>query len=101
MTRALRLSALILLLASPTMPGGIQTAAHAQAQAQSGLVPLAPQPAVQPPSWRLETAQELLLYIQNIGQEGLDSADYGPDRLSAAIAGGDEAALTQVATPIF
>jgi murein L,D-transpeptidase YcbB/YkuD len=101
MTRALRLSGLILLLASPTMPGGIQTAAHAQAQAQSAASPPVSQPQVQPPTWRRETAQELLLYIQNIGQEGLDPADYGPDRLSAAIAGGDEAALTQVATPIF
>jgi murein L,D-transpeptidase YcbB/YkuD len=101
MTRALRLSALILLLASPTMPGGIQTAALAQAQAQSGVSPPALQPQPQPPAWRRETAQELLLYIQNIGQEGLDPADYGPDRLAAAIAAGDEAALTQVATPIF
>src|SRR3954453_7228516 len=105
MTRALRLSALILLLASPTMPGGIQTAAQAQAQAQvqaqSGVAPPAPQPQVQPPEWRRETAQELLLYIQNIGQEGLDPADYGADRLPAAIAAGDEAALTPVATPIF
>jgi murein L,D-transpeptidase YcbB/YkuD len=105
MTRAVRLSALVVLLASPTMPGAIQTAAMAQAQVQTTVPQAAPtmaQPAPAPaPTWRRETAQELLTYVEQIGQEGLDPADYGPDRLRAALAGNDEAALTQVATPIF
>jgi len=93
------------LLASPTMPGAIQTAARAQAQAPAppqpgGMVALNPQP--EPPgNWRRETAQELLRYVEQVGQEGLDPSDYGPDRLRAAIAGSDDAALSQVATPIF
>jgi len=104
MTRAVRLSALVVLLASPTMPGAIQTAALAQAQVQAPApaAPLAAQPAPAPaPVWRRDTAQELLTYVEQIGQEGLDPADYGPDRLREALAGADEAALTQVATPIF
>ena len=105
MTRALRLSALVVLLASPTMPGAIQTAARAQAQApaqpQPGVIQgLNPQP--EPPgNWRRDTAQELLLYIEQVGQEGLDPSDYGADRLCAALAGSDDAALSQAATPIF
>jgi murein L,D-transpeptidase YcbB/YkuD len=102
MTRSLRLSALILLLASPTMPGAIQSAARAQvtaqAQAQMGYQTITSQQA---PAWSRDSAQELLTYVEHIGQEGLDPADYGPDRLRAAIAGSDDAALTQVATPIF
>jgi murein L,D-transpeptidase YcbB/YkuD len=105
MTRTLRLSALAILLATPTMPGAIQTAARAQAQTpaqpQPGAIQgLNPQP--EPPgNWRRDTAQELLLYVERVGQEGLDPADYGPDRLRAAIAGNNEGALSQVATPIF
>jgi murein L,D-transpeptidase YcbB/YkuD len=105
MTRALRLSALAVALASPTMPGAIQTAALAQSQAQAQ-APAPAAPAVAAPVapaivWRRETAQELLTYVEQIGQEGLDPADYGVDRLRAALAGSDDTALTQVATPTF
>ena len=102
MTRALRLSALILTLASPTMPGAIQSAARAQVTAQAQ--PQMSNQAItseQAPSWSRDSAQELLAYVQHIGQEGLNPADYNPERLRAAIAGNDDAALTQVATPIF
>src|SRR3569833_2148115 len=102
MTRALRLSALLVLLASPTMPGAIQSAAtaqvQAQAQAQLGYQSLTSEQA---PSWRRDAAQELLSYVEHIGQEGLNPADYNPDRLRAALAGSDDAQVTQVATPIF
>ena len=61
MTRTLRLSALILLLASPTMPGAIQSAASAQvtaqAQAQMGYQTITSEQA---PAWSLDSAQELL-----------------------------------------
>ena len=102
MTRILRHSALILLLASPTMPGAIQSAARAQVQAQA-----APQmgyqtiTSEQAPAWSRDNAQELLTYVEHIGQEGLNPSDYGLERLRAALAGSDDAALTQVATPIF
>src|SRR4051812_18343759 len=102
MTRALRLSALLLVLASPTMPGAIQSAARAQvtaqAQPQMGYQTITSEQA---PAWSRDAAQELLAYVQHIGQEGLNPSDYGADRLRAAIAGNDDAALTQVATPIF
>src|SRR3954462_5302783 len=102
MTRTLRLSALILLLASPTMPGAIQSAARAQvtaqAQAQMGYQTITSEQA---PAWSRDSAQELLTYVEHIGQEGLTPSDYNPDRLRAAITGTDDAALTQVATPIF
>src|SRR4051812_4946913 len=102
MTNALRLSALILVLASPTMPGAIQSAARAQvtaqAQPQMGYQTITSEQA---PTWSRDAAQELLAYVQHIGQEGLNPSDYSPDRLRAAIAGNDDAALTQVATPIF
>ena len=97
--RPLRTTALALLLASPTMPGAIQTAALAQAQpATAAPPPAAPAPA---PVWRRDTAQELLRYVENIGAEGLDPAAYGPDRLRAALAGTDDAALSTVASQIF
>ncbi|MBV9884620.1 MAG: L,D-transpeptidase family protein [Sphingomonadaceae bacterium] len=102
MTRTLRLSALLVLLASPTMPGAIQSAANAQvqaqAQAQLGYQSITSEQA---PSWSRDAAQELLTYVEHIDQEGLNPADYNPDRLRAALAGSDDAQLTQVATPIF
>ena len=101
MTRTLRLSALVLLLASPTMPGAIQSAraqVTAQAQPQMGYQTITSEQA---PAWSRDSAQELLAYVEAIGQEGLNPSDYNPERLRAAIAGNDEAALTQVATPIF
>jgi murein L,D-transpeptidase YcbB/YkuD len=105
MIRPFRNAALALLLASPTMPGAIQTAAFAQSQPQSGpqSVPmLAPTPPAAPaPVWRRETAEELLRYVEAVGVEGLDPAAYSPDRLRAAIATGNETAITPVANQIF
>ena len=104
MIRPLRNTALALLLASPTMPGAIQTAALAQSQAPPDAqpapvaVPPAPAPA---PIWSRETAAELLRYVEGVGAEGLDPADYSLDRLRAAIAAGDEAAITPVASQAF
>jgi murein L,D-transpeptidase YcbB/YkuD len=103
MTRALRLSALVLLLASPTMPGAMQTAlAQSQDASQLGLQRVQPQPPAAPAaSWTRGAAQELLRYVEGIGQEGLSPASYSPDRLRAAIAGNNEAQLNSVAGPIF
>jgi murein L,D-transpeptidase YcbB/YkuD len=59
----------------------------------SGSVP-APAPAAAPaaatsPVWASADAQALLAYVEQIGAEGLDSADYAPAKLRAAIASGD------------
>jgi murein L,D-transpeptidase YcbB/YkuD len=97
MIKTFRISALVVLLASPTMPGAIQAAALDQAQA----APAAPVPPPAPSAWRTAAARELLAYVQNVGAEGLSPASYSPERLAAAIATGDEAAITPVADQIF
>jgi murein L,D-transpeptidase YcbB/YkuD len=97
MTKPFRVCALVVLLASPTMPGAIQAAALDQAQAQAAPVP--PPPA--PVTWRIDTACELLAYVEGIGAEGLSPAAYSADRLATAIAARNEAAITPVANQIF
>jgi murein L,D-transpeptidase YcbB/YkuD len=102
MTKSLRLSALVLLLASPTMPGAIQTAAIAQAQPQpQAAAPVPAMPPAAPMVWSRDAAQELLQYIDRIDEEGLSPASYSRDRLQAAIAGGDETAMSAVASQAF
>ena len=109
MIRTFRLGALALLLASPTMPGAIQTAAFAQSEpaqapAASQVAPpeaAPPAPVVQIPLWRVSAVEELLRYIDRIDAEGLDPAAYSPERLRAAMAGGDPAAVSTVANQTF
>ena len=112
MIRTFRLGALALLLASPAMPGAIQTAALAQSNPAPATpaptavpppqaAPVAPAPVPQIPLWRLAAAEELLSYVEGIGKEGLDPASYAPDRLRQALAGGDPAALSNVASQTF
>jgi murein L,D-transpeptidase YcbB/YkuD len=64
------------------------------------LAPAAPVP-LPPPVWAVSDAQELLAYIQSIGREGLNPADYNPDGLAAAIASPDPARLSEVASDCF
>src|SRR6476469_5537884 len=65
-------------------------------------VPPAPAPIQLPPAvWDPVSAQDLLYYIQQIGKEGLNPADYDPTGLAAAIQGGDPVAMSQVATDRF
>lgn len=62
----------------------------------------APQPApLPPPLWDVADAQALLTFIQGIGKEGLDPADYDPAGLATALRAGDPMALSQVATDRF
>lgn len=96
MVNVLRPVLLGLLLASPTVPGSAQAPAAPQLPYQVEMP--APAPA---PQWRRIAAGELLAYVDGIGAEGLDPADYGPERLRAAIAGADDAALDRIATEIF
>jgi len=59
------------------------------------------QPGMQAPQWNVEAAEDLLAYVQRIGEEGLDPADYMPNELRAAIDSGDQAALSTAATDVF
>jgi murein L,D-transpeptidase YcbB/YkuD len=52
-------------------------------------------------AWNAGDAKELLAYIERIGEEGLDPADYQPARLRAAIESGDNGQLSTVATETF
>ncbi len=103
MTRAYKLSAMIVLLASPTMPGAIQAAA-AQQSAPVQLVPpqLGYQP-VQPVStvWEREAAERLLDYVAAIGAEGLDPAAYPVEELRSALATGSDTVVGPVADRLY
>ncbi|HEV2867422.1 MAG TPA: L,D-transpeptidase family protein [Allosphingosinicella sp.] len=102
MIRNFRLGALALLVASPTMPGAIQTAALAQEQPQLGYEGVAPAAEPQPAApWRAAAARELLRYVENIAGEGLDPATYHPERLRDALGGDDPAALNAAANETF
>jgi len=59
-------------------------------------------PAPLPPViWDLASAEQLLGYIQRIGAEGLDPADYDPEGLAAAIQTGNPLAISAAATQRF
>ncbi len=59
------------------------------------------QPGMTAPSWNVPAAQDLLAYVQRIDEEGLDPADYTPERLEAALASGDKLAIDTTATDVF
>jgi murein L,D-transpeptidase YcbB/YkuD len=62
----------------------------------------APAPAPLPPVlWDLANAQALLGFIQHVGAEGLDPADYDPDGLIAAMRSNDYYAMSAAATQRF
>jgi len=120
MSHVLLLSAAIVM---PLAPAAAQVHLPAVQQAPLGKPPVAqppaaqpatPAPAVQAPAepappppppppvvWDLRNASDLLAFIQGIGAEGLDPADYDPAPLAAAITTGEPIALSQVATDRF
>ena len=51
--------------------------------------------------WSLPAARQLASFVDGIAAEGLDSQDYGPDVLAAAIAQGEGAALNEIASRTF
>jgi len=51
--------------------------------------------------WDLQHAQDLLLYIQQVGRDGLNPADYDPDGLIIAMRSGDPIAMSRAATERF
>jgi murein L,D-transpeptidase YcbB/YkuD len=89
----------------------LSAAAPALAQSQLELTPAAPAPA-KPPAplpapivvkgdWKRADAKELAAFIDAVGEEGLDPADYKGDALGDAIAGNDDDALDLAATASF
>jgi len=97
MNKLLRLSSLGILLASPTLPAAMQTAAIAQVQPAAPAA-VAPLPAA---IWTRDSAQALLAYIEGVDAEGLRPAAYGPDRLRDAIASRSDASIAAAATDSF
>lgn len=74
---------------------------YAPAQPTQAVPPVAPPAPLPPAVWDVVSAQDLLTYIQQIGQEGLNPADYDPAGLAAAIQAGDPVQMSQVATDRF
>ncbi len=60
-----------------------------------------PPPPLPPVVWDLVSAEDLLRYIQQIGKEGLNPADYEPEGLAAALQTGNPAVVSPVATDRF
>ena len=54
-----------------------------------------------PAIWDLISAEDLLRYINQIGKEGLNPADYDPDGLAAALQTGNPAVVSPIATDRF
>jgi murein L,D-transpeptidase YcbB/YkuD len=97
MTKLFRLSSLGILLASPTLPAAMQTAAVAQSQ-PAAEAPVAPLPAA---VWSRESARALLAYVEGIGAEGLNPAAYNPGRLREAIESRSDSLIASAATDSF
>ena len=73
----------------------------ANPQALPPAVPLPPPPPLPPALWDMRSATDLLTFIQQIGSEGLNPADYDPDGLIAAMRSGDPLAMSREATDRF
>ena len=62
---------------------------------------LPPPPPLPPVTWDVASAEELFAYIQQVGGDGLNPADYDPAGLQGAIQAGDPAMISQAATERF
>jgi murein L,D-transpeptidase YcbB/YkuD len=100
------LAALPVALASAQSAAAPQSSS-AQPAAPQGAAPAAaesvpPPPVVLPPLlWNPRDAQDLLGFIQQIGSEGLDPADYDPAGLAAALRSGNPVLMSQAASDRF
>jgi L,D-transpeptidase YcbB len=54
-----------------------------------------------PPLWQMGAAHELLAYVRQVGREGLDPRDYGPDMLDMALRARDPMTISRAATDSF
>lgn len=78
------------------------TGAPVPVQVQPPMAASASEPVpLPPPLWDLSDARQLLSFIEAIGKEGLDPADYDPQGLAAALQGGDPVKLSEIATDRF
>ena len=64
-------------------------------------VPPPAPPPLPPAVWDLVSAEDLLNYIQQVGKEGLNPADYDPAGLAAALQTGNPGIVSPVATDRF
>jgi L,D-transpeptidase YcbB len=93
----LALSALAVAAAAPVLAQALPAAPApepASAVQEAPAAPVAPQ-------WSRANAEDLLRYVERVGQEGLDPAAYEPSALRMAIAAGEGADLNTVATRTF
>jgi len=84
--------------AQPGTPTPGTTAPAVQPPAAEAVPPPPPLPPV---VWDMRNATDLLAYIQAIGGEGLNPADYDPDGLLAAMRSGDPVLLSKESTDRF
>jgi murein L,D-transpeptidase YcbB/YkuD len=88
-----------------SLPGTGQNAANPdytpQPQGEQQQPPPPPPPPLPPAVWDQRSAIDLLSFIQRIGAEGLNPADYDPDGLMAALASGDPVRMSAEATDRF
>ena len=88
-----------------SLPGTGQNSANPdyapQPQGEQQPPPPPPPPALPPVVWDQRSAIDLLSYIQQVGGEGLNPADYDPEGLMAALAAGDPVRLSAEATNRF
>jgi murein L,D-transpeptidase YcbB/YkuD len=81
------------------VPGNPDYAPDQAAPTQAAPAPL---PAPLPPAvWDVTSAEDLLHYIQGVGADGLNPADYDPAGLQTAIAAADPGLLSAAATERF
>jgi murein L,D-transpeptidase YcbB/YkuD len=86
----------------PQGSAGAGVPANPDLDAQPGQVAPAPAlPPLPPAMWDAVSAQDLLYYIQQVGKEGLNPADYDPAGLATALRSGDRALLSHAATDRF
>ena len=104
-----RFRPLMLFAGAAAVPLGWASAQQVPAATQPApTVPAAEAPApppapveLPPPLWEPRDAMALLSFIQQIGGEGLDPADYDPAGLTMALRSGDPLALAKAATDRF
>jgi L,D-transpeptidase YcbB len=90
-----------LFLAAAAVPAFAQDAAPPAPPAPTVQAqPAAPAPVPVAADWKRRDAEDLLAFIEGIGEEGLDPADYRPADLQQAIEAGGEP-LDTVATTVF
>ena len=87
-----------LILAAAAAPALAQTAAPPAPPVQAPAA--VPAPAPVSADWKRRDAEDLLAFVEAIGEEGLDPADYRPGDLRQAIETGDEP-LDTIATAVF